>query len=193
MTSSLSSNSFGELIAAASEGSNSALLQLLAECAPHVYATVRRHLPRSARCRFDSDDVAQQVWASFFANSGNLRRFENQGELIAFLAQMARNKLVDNARHELRQRRDQRRTVPLDSELRGQLAASQPRPSQALATRELAAQVLQDRSDRERTILELRALGYSHSEIAAELSLHPGSVRRILAQCVAQMQQASED
>jgi RNA polymerase sigma factor (sigma-70 family) len=181
-------HSFDDLISAARGGSNSALLELLSACSSQVYAAIRRRLPAGGRRRFDSDDIAQAVWASFFAQTANFRRFQDLEEMVNFLAQMARNKLVDNARHELRQRRDERRTVPLDSQLHDNLAADQPRPSQIISRREDVDRALQSRTDRERTILELRSQGLSHAEIATELSMHPGSVRRILARCISEMQ-----
>lgn len=186
-------HSFNDLISAARTGSNSALLNLLAACSTQVYAAIRRRLPSGGRRRYDSDDIAQAVWASFFAQTANFRRFRNLEEMVGFLAQMARNKLVDNARHELRQRRDERRTVPLDSELRDNLADHQPRPSQMIAHQEVLDRALQSRSDRERSILELRAQGFSHVEIAERLSMHPGSVRRILARCISEMQSTPQD
>ena len=85
---------------------------------------------------FDSMDISQSVFASFFVRAA-LGQYEldRPEQLLRLLVNMSRKKLVDQARHEGAARRDFRR---LDQDpLPRQFVATLPDPSQQAATKEL--------------------------------------------------------
>ena len=57
------------------------------------------------RSKFDSVDFVQMVWASFFANPEQIAKFKESEQLIAYLASMARNKVVEETRRRLQYQR----------------------------------------------------------------------------------------
>src|SRR5436305_10342591 len=96
-----------ELLARIKAGDEGAARELLSRYEPAVRLVVRRQLPRLLRSRFDSLDFLQSVWGSFFrqVRSGPTD-FEDERNLIAFLAWAARNKVIDEYRHAASQKQD---------------------------------------------------------------------------------------
>src|SRR5262245_50351321 len=84
------------------QGSSEAAQELFETYGPHVLRVVRRKLDKKLRAKFDSTDFEQAVWASFFIYPTHGYHFEQPEELIAFLANLAHNKLVDALRQRYR-------------------------------------------------------------------------------------------
>ena len=80
------------------EGSQDAGWKLVETYGPHILRVVRRSLSQDLRTKFDSIDFVQAVWASIFAEPTRLATFEQPEQLIAYLAAVARNKVVDEFR-----------------------------------------------------------------------------------------------
>jgi RNA polymerase sigma factor (sigma-70 family) len=157
-------------------------LALLETCSPRILKSIRRSLTQRMRRRLDSEDVAQAVWASFFRSPLEPDKFATLADLTAYVEKMAANKTADVNRAQRRDRRDVGRDVAIDSEVVGQLAASDPTPSQIVSQKEECSRLLRGRSDRHRRILELRSRGATFDEIGEAMQLHPSSVRRVIAQ-----------
>ena len=95
-------------------GDEQAARELLARYEAQVRLVVRRQLPRLLRSRFDSLDFLQSVWASFFLRlRSGPEKFEDPRYLVTFLAQVAKNKVVDQYRRAVSRKQDIHREEPL--------------------------------------------------------------------------------
>jgi RNA polymerase sigma-70 factor (ECF subfamily) len=165
-------------------GSRQAAEVLCERYGPHILRVVRRKLDKKLRCKFDSQDFEQAVWASFFIDPSHEYRFERPEELIAFLADLAHNKLVDT----LRQRyRTAKYNVNRERSLEGSAAqqarkvvARQPSPSELAVADERWDQLLAGQSPQNRRILELLRLGKTHREVAAEVGVSEKTIQRLI-------------
>lgn len=146
---------------------------------PYLRKVVRRMLPAHLRRKFDSIDVVQSVWGDLFAafRAGGMR-FSSIPQLRAFLVRATRNRFIDRVRqHQTAARREQPGgTKALD----GLPAPPEPRPSEVMAAEELWEQLIKLCPPEHRELLRLSRQGATAREIAAQVGLHEGSVRRIL-------------
>ncbi len=153
-----------------------------AECAflayePYLRKVVRRLLPQNLRAKFDSIDVVQSVYCDVLVafRAGGMR-FTSVPQLRAFLITATRNRFIDRVRQHHTAERLER---PLPNA--GLAAPSAlPRPSESAAAGELWERLLALCPPEHHSLLALRRSGASASEIAAQLGMHDGSVRRIL-------------
>jgi RNA polymerase sigma-70 factor (ECF subfamily) len=166
------------------EGSPEAAQVLWERYGPHVLRVVRRRLDRKLRAKFDSADFAQAVWASFFVNPRHEYAFERPEDLLAFLAKLAQDKLVDA----MRQRYGTTKyNINREQSLSGsaalaaaQVPARQPTPSQEAMARERWERMLEGLPAQHHRILSLRQAGYTQEEIAHEVGVSERTVRRLL-------------
>src|SRR5689334_21165052 len=133
-----------ELIARARAGDQAAWEVLFHTCYPKVIRVVRRKLDRPMRSLYDSTDFYSDVMKSLVAN---LDRFDfpSIGSLIAFLAQAAEQKVIDEYRRQNTLKRDRTRNRALstgDGEDTRPMALASPDPT--------ASQVAQASEVRER-------------------------------------------
>jgi DNA-directed RNA polymerase specialized sigma24 family protein len=82
------------LLAEAQNGDQAAWETLFKECYPKVRRVVRRKLNRSMRSLYDSTDFASDVMGNLVANLERLN-FPSVDSLLAFLAQVAEQKVID--------------------------------------------------------------------------------------------------
>lgn len=176
--------SFLELVSQVADGSESAIEQLVSQFEGEVYRVIRRQLHPSLRRQFDSQDFYQAIWASFIVHRDQIVRFRTPGELVAFLTVMARNKLADEHRRRFQTEKYNinREQSLADSRrpMQDALPARVSTPSEVVMAHEELASLAEGKPDHYRHIVELRTQGRTYNEIASELSLDPGSVRRIL-------------
>jgi RNA polymerase sigma factor (sigma-70 family) len=165
------------------EGSPDAVRGFLGQYGPLVLRVVRRRLDRRLRTQYDSTDFTQDIWASFFAHQLG-RPFERPDDVVAFLVQLAQNKLNDRARERLfTQRRDVSREQSLDDDLEKageELPGRQPTPSQFAVANDTWQRLLSDLTPRERNILDLLRLGYSQRDTAVRAGVTVRTVRRLV-------------
>ena len=122
---------FAGLMERVERGEQQAAWELLEAYGSHLQRYVRRSLSREMRStRFDSVDFVQVVWASFFREPEKLRRITSPAELMAYLAALARNKVVTEVRKEVHtQKRDMpARDSPRRGPRQGPAQPGQPRP-----------------------------------------------------------------
>ena len=167
------------------QGSDGAARELVARYGPHILQAVRRKLSRKLRLRFDSIDFVQSVWASFFADAPATEQVSRPEELAAYLARMAKNKVVDAFRRGVcSQKRNANRERSLDSATRNgapdQFIAQQQTPSQEVASKEEWERRNAGQPVQYRQILELVRQGHGAQQIAQELGVHIQTVRRAL-------------
>jgi RNA polymerase sigma-70 factor (ECF subfamily) len=165
-------------------GDQDAATALLERYGPALLQAVRRRLSKRLRTKFDSLDFVQDVWASFFANPPAGHLFDGPDQLVAFLTQVARNKVVDATRQRLvGQKFSVNREQSLDNSTiggPGEVQGNQSTPSEIVGRREQWDQLLQEQPLVYRGILVLWREGKARSEIAAELGIHPRTVQRVI-------------
>jgi len=167
----------------AQKGDQTAWETLFRECYPKVRRVVRRKLDRSMRSLYDSTDFASDVMKSLAANWNHLS-FPSIDSLIAFLAHVAEQKVIDEHRKRHTLKRDvtrERRLISGDSETAPvQVASPEPTPSQWYQAKEVQEQ-LQDRLDETgRAIIDLKRAGYSIADIADKTGWNIRKVQRFL-------------
>jgi RNA polymerase sigma factor (sigma-70 family) len=171
-------NSFKSLIEAAAAGSEDAVARIVNEYGYAILQVVRARLSPRLRRRFDSQDLVQVVWMSFFRHRHVLHQFGSADELIAWLKTMSANKVIDECRRSLMsQKRDARRERGVDTWRLHSLdavASSRQTPSADLSR----AEQLEALDPRQRRMVSLRLAGATHAEIAEELGVSEGTVRR---------------
>ena len=165
-------------------GSADAAQQLFRDYGPYLLHAIRRRMSKRIRSKFDSMDFAQDVWASFFAESPAKRSFDSPQQFIAFLAKLARNKVLDAVRQRLKtDKHDVRKEQSLDDSTRLQkdrLADGQPTPSQILMTQEEWPAFLRKQPLVYRRVFILLREGKTQNQIAEELNIHLKTVNRIV-------------
>jgi len=175
---------FEQLMEGVKNGSEEAVRRLLDVYADAVFRSVRRRLHRSLRTRLDSEDFVQAVWASFFAHRSKIEEFEKSEQLVAFLARVASNKVIEECRRYLdTQKHDIKREQRLEAgetERPPDLAAREPSPSAVAMANEQWLRLLEGQPIHYQRIVEMRALGATYEEIARELGMNERNVRRFI-------------
>ena len=164
-------------------GSQEAAQRILEEYGPHVIRVIRRKLAKQMRTKFDSQDFAQAVWASFFSNIPEVSRMQDPKQLVAFLASMASNKVTDEVRRRLLSKKaNVNREVSLAGMTESQFhpRTATATPSEFAMANEQLDTLLDSQPAHYRRIVEMRRDGATYVEIAESLHLHEGSVRRII-------------
>jgi RNA polymerase sigma-70 factor (ECF subfamily) len=174
---------FAALMAGVREGSQEAARELYQRYGRHILRVIRSRLSKKLRSKFDSADFAQAVWASFFALAPHVKLADRPDAVAAFLARMARNKVIDAVRQRLATARyDVERESSLE-ELKDpealELVAADPTPEQIAMAREEWDRLLDDLPALHRQILLLAQQQRTQQEIADSLGLDRGTVRRV--------------
>lgn len=170
---------FAALMEAVRDGSDDAARELLNRYGRQLQRVIRRRMKRQLRTKYDSDDVAQAVWASFFAHRSLVMRFTRPAALIQFLARVTSNKLITETRRLTAQKRGP--GIETANTRSGELICASPRPSEIAVSRETWRRLVEGLPDLHRRILELRAGNATQKEIAAEMGVSSRTVRRVLA------------
>lgn len=179
---------FAELMERVHDGSQDAAWQLLEKYGPHVKRYVRRSLNQEMRSKFDSLDFAQVVWASFFREPDRFRRLETPTALLAYLASLARNKVVGEVRRRMMSNKnDINREIgfgDLEEDLEVRCANPDPSPSSVAMARERWHQLVDNQPESVRRIVELRFMGATFPEIAEQLNIHERTARKAIERLV---------
>jgi RNA polymerase sigma factor (sigma-70 family) len=174
---------FSSLMRQIREGSETATRELVVDYGSCILRVVRRRLKSTLRSKFDSQDFVQAVWASFFAFQPGRYRFDRPEDLVAFLSEMARNKVVEAVRQRLcSQKYDVNREQPLgESECpAGPPVCRQPAPEEIAIAREEWQRLLQDQPIHYQRILEMVRGGHRRQEVARDLGVSEKTVHRVL-------------
>jgi RNA polymerase sigma-70 factor (ECF subfamily) len=173
-----------ELITRARAGDQAAWEELFRTCYPKVIRVVRRKLDRPMRSLYDSTDFVSDVMKSLAANIDRLD-FPSMGSLIAFLAQAAEQKVIDEYRRRHTLKRDITRERALaagdGTDLKPlALVSADPTASQVAQADEARQRLLEGQDELERMVIELRYEGYSNVEIAEQTGWNIRKVQRFL-------------
>ena len=179
---------FTSLIQRARTGDEQAAADLFQRYERLIRCEIRMWMrnPRLRR-QFDSVDVCQSVFGSFFTRLADGHYEINEpAQLVKLLATMARNKVVNQAAKAQAQRRDYRRLDQAGDEA----LAGVPRgasPSRVASGREILAEIRRRLTEEERQVADLRSEGYDWSEIARKLGGTPDGRRMQLKRAMARV------
>lgn len=181
---------FRTLLRRVQQGSGEAARELYEAYSDHVLRGVRSRLWHRIRSKYDSQDFAQQVWASFFDGIDDHPHFDSPASLISYLLGMAVNKVSGEGRHLLTQKHDIQREQRID--IAGPVGGTHPvsrdpTPSAVAAYRELRDWLVDRQPTKIKSVVELRLSGLTFEEIAAELDMDESTARRIIKRLESQV------
>lgn len=175
---------FRALLTDVQAGSQEAAWTLVDRYSAQILRCVRRRLPTALRSKFDSDDYVQAVWLTVFNHRSRLARHASPAEFVAFIGEVANNKVRQEVRKRLRyQKFNVNREQPLDdSQAPDQRLpqATGETPSRIADARERWFRLVQDLPSHYRRFIELRFAGKTYREIAEESGYDPSTVERAL-------------
>ena len=180
------SQSFADLLQCVRAGDQDAATRLVREFEPELRRTVRVRLTDPRLRRFvDSADICQSVLANFFVRV-RVGEFDlsQPDQLLHLLLTMARNKVLDKARRQQADKRDQRRIEADPSAALDAVPGPAHEPPRIVEAQELLEQVRKLLDDDERHLADERALGKEWPEIAAELGARPDALRKKLTRAL---------
>ena len=172
-----------ELMQQVVNGSEDAARTLFDKYRDYLLFVIRQRMHQNLRKRFDSTDIAQDVWASFFSEPLENRGFETREQLIAFLTTLAKNKLNDAQTQNTAWRRNVNREISMDDSHRFDktaLPAPDATPSQIVMSKEEWTRFLSTQPPVYRAIYMMMRDGKTHVEIAAELGINDRLIRRVM-------------
>jgi RNA polymerase sigma factor (sigma-70 family) len=190
---------FDRLMADVVAGSEEAVWQLAEIFTPYIIRAVRLSLSPRLRPKLDSQDFAQTLWASLLLKRADLTRLKSPEQLIAYLAQAAKNKVIDKTRHFKTQKHNiDREEENLDDHSTGKdgrksrsparsLYSREPTPSTSASLRERWNQILSNSSERDRRILTLRLKGCTFDSISGQLQINEATARRAMQRLIEQL------
>jgi ECF sigma factor len=161
---------FQELIRRVRARDEEAAATLMHRYESAIRRVVRINL-RDSRLRrvLDSMDICQSVLATFFARAAlGQYDLETPQQLLNLLASIARNKLTNQAKWLLSDKRDLRRNASLGTQHEGTVDPASG-PGEQVSAREVLEQIRCRLGDDERYLAEQRGLGRGWRELADEL------------------------
>lgn len=172
-------------------GTDADVEKFLREYGPLVFRIIRRRLlARSPR--FDSADIAQAVWASFFGHRDKLGKFATSDDMVRYLAAMALNKVRKvNRDNYFTQKRAVSREMPQPDDKCDRVDIPHmigPTPSQVAIADETWERMLADLSLRHQQILHMKLEGRTQEEIAQSLGVSVRTVARLMSRIVQRVQ-----
>jgi len=187
---------FQSLLRQVQQGSHDAARELYETYVEHVLRGVRLRLWQRMRSRFDSQDFAQQVWASFFVEPGSLPSFKTPEELAHFLTGMAFNKVTGEGRHLLTQKNNIQREMRINTVTAAagtHPASRDPTPSAVAVYHEQYGRLVEGQPPGVRRIVERRMEGKTFYEIASELNIDESTARRVIKRLQRQEELAEQE
>jgi RNA polymerase sigma-70 factor (ECF subfamily) len=165
-------------------GSQDAAWELVETYGPHVHRYVRRVMHRSLRSKFDSLDFVQIMWASLFREPGNLARFDQPEEFIAYLVTLAKNKVFTELRRRTTSGYDigREQQYPHDNVAMVDVRQQPPTPSAVAIAKERWVHLVSNQNQTVQSVVTLRLRGDTFGEIADKLQIHERTARKAIAQ-----------
>jgi RNA polymerase sigma factor (sigma-70 family) len=182
---------FEKLMEEVAAGSEQAIWMLAENFTPEIVRTVRLSLSPRLRSKFDPQDIAQSLWASLLLKRTELLRLRTPEQLIAYLARVAKNKVIDKARYFKSQKCDVLRERRLDESVNSRgnssekrvptpLYSRDPTPSKHASFRERLDITMSQATERDRQILSLRLKGCTFDSIGQQLQIDEKTARRAI-------------
>ena len=174
---------FQTLLVEIQQGSEEAARRFLDVYGEHILRVIRSRLHRKLRPKFDSDDFLQDVLVSFFHDPPPPGAFQESKAFFKYLTRMAQNKVIDQVRGGLAQKRDFQRENSLQGSARVEalgVVGPDPTPSEQAVANEKWVNLVKDQPPKLQRALELLRQGHSHVEIARELDMNVKMVQRLV-------------
>ena len=185
-----------ELMARWRAGDEAAAEALYRRYAQRLRALARSRLSGRFAHQIDPEDIVQSAYRSFFAGA-RAGRYElrRSGDLWRLLAAITVHKLQRQIERRTAHKRAAGRERPFGREssldnLQPRHTAGEPSPSEAAAFADLLEQAVRGLDPLQRRMVELRLEGYRLEEIAAEVRRSERTVRRVLEQVKARLEDA---
>lgn len=176
------------------DGDREAMTELWARCFATMVGLAKQQLGSANRRSQDEEDVAAEVFTKlyFSASEGKLPDLNDRQSLWRLLVSMTRNVSIDQIRREHRDKRGGGRVhghsiseltdlnIPANSpQVFDNFVGEQPTPDSIAAIDDLIQKSLaQLPAEEHRQMLLLKLEGYTHAEIAEQLSIAPRTVER---------------
>ena len=175
----MKNNSSEKLLAGYTDGSPSesfdASLKIHSRYKNRLILLAKKRLLGVLKSKIDPDDIAQEVFTTFFAMADqNEVRWKERGDLWRLLAGIAINKVKQQFEHYSTLKRD------LKAESRLPNTALQVGERDVSELTELVEHVLESEKPLVTTILNLRLAGFSSEEIAERVGRSTRTIRRLL-------------
>jgi RNA polymerase sigma factor (sigma-70 family) len=176
---------FAILMSSLRAGNRTAFRTVVQRYGAAIRRIIRRRMDPRLRARFDTADFEQDVWMAVLAPSRAPDHFfSTPRDLVAFLGQLARNKVVDARRRCLHSgKRDLRRECALEDlspDDAGALIDPAPTPATTAALKDHWQHLLKGQPEHYRRLLELLRQGRTQEEAAAVVGMNVTTVRRML-------------
>ena len=178
---------FRELMAQVKAGDQAAIRLVLSRFGREVQMMVRARLPRKLRNQYDSSDFVQAVWQSLFAEVPHQSpNFQEIAHFRSYLAGIARNKINEQHRRLTRTEKyniskEERLYIRRgDRDVPREVVSPSPSPSQAAQAGDRLDCLIAGRTQREIDVIQLRRLGLTFDEIAAQTGVGERTARRII-------------
>jgi len=178
-------DTFEDLIRRVRAGDQEAAAELVRTYEPAIRRAARIRLTDSRLRRvFDSMDISQSVFASFFLRAA-LGQYEidEPDRLLRLLVSMSRKKLADHVREEQAARRDYRRLED-GPHAEKKMLAQDTGPVQQVALDELVREFRVRLSPEERRLADLRAAGANWAQIALDVGDGAEALRKKLTRAI---------
>lgn len=178
-----------ELLVGYQAGASAAADAIFNRYVERLLALARSRMSRRLRRRLDPDDVVQSAYRSFFVHARNEEYvLERAGDLWRLLASITLHKLYKQAERHTAARRSIAREIAEDERL-AFLASIEPTPAQAAALAEQLHLATAALTDAERATIIAHLQGDAVETIAARIGKAPRTVRRLLAQARAKLEE----
>jgi RNA polymerase sigma factor (sigma-70 family) len=180
-----------QLLQQVTAGSEDAARQLFEQYGRFLLYLIRQRMHRRLRSRLDSIDIAQDVWASFFAEPLEKRVFPTTEHFLAYLARLAHSKVTDQVRHDLAmQKRSAKRETSMDDSRcfdKDALPGPTATPSHIVMARDEWTDFLSKQPLVCQKIFLLMRDGKTNQEIAVELGINDRFIRRVVERAAAEV------
>ena len=184
--------SFEELVGRITEGSETAVWEMLERYSHSIRRAIRRRLPTELQHRIDSADIVQSVWKSLLRQGIKPGQFNTPEDFVAYLSKMAKWKLYETHRRFTKfEGLDVRRETSglgTDARIADRRIDS---PSSIAQVREKWELALKSAGLRGQQVLQLKLQGLTLDEIAQQASLSKATVRRDIGSLLASLQDES--
>lgn len=159
-------------------GNESTRRRVLRQFDSMALSTIRRHLDRLLRRRLESHDLLNDFWVSVFRRIDRLPNISDSAGVRAYLRKIAQRQVLKQRRRHLR---EQCRTVLKEANdvcLDALPADESARALNRMEHSEMIDKLRDVISEEDWGILERKVEGKSNREIARELGVDEGTVRR---------------
>jgi RNA polymerase sigma factor (sigma-70 family) len=181
---------FQSLLTDLSRGDAKAGEELFRRYGDLLLQVVRRHLNPALRRQVDSLDFVQDAWVALLHKPSEEWSFDSPEQLARFLATVARNKVIDAARHRLYAGDGMRREVALDARPPSDpcLMNAHSTPSKAAMLKEFHEYLLEGMRPVHQEVGRILLEGKDPQQIADDLGVGRRMVERVRERIVKRLQ-----